>query len=487
MNYFSEDRQQSTKMIWREGLKISLLALLTITISIEAARYDGSDAIGQSYNYYVANGGADDPLLPPLDELLGVAGSNSPSLQEMTATGYLVAQDPGKLSYLVGNADYQPAAAAAAIQSQLDALEAKKLNEFMMDKIQRQARLDENDGGSNFLGNIVELGGVGGNFAGARYQLDDEPISDPVNDPVEFKNEMARSLANSNGSAIIDGLVSTYLNDMIASDEQSKANSGEPSQKKKDKSDAEKESSDKDANNNQEQSVTDALDNELDGGSSTSASRYGNAEYIDHPLALVGHQYVQGGAGEGRQLLGPDGTFENVQVIKTDRAVPSYCDPPNPCPIGYTAEDGCLEEFVNSASFSREYQAKQHCSCDNEHSLFNCASPVSTIKNEQLYSSNEPAVEEDELSHHHAGNDQTESSNDQDNNNNINNDDDQDEHHHGSKLDTLARTIQNRFGDLDSVRNLIAIGRQQDDSPNGQVLISRVAKKAPRVESDFRY
>lgn len=117
-----------------------------------------------------------------------------------------------------------------------------------------------------------------------------------------------------------------------------------------------------------------------------STTRYGDGEYIDHPLALVGHQYVQGGAGEGRQLLGPDGTFENVQVIKTDDAVPSYCEPPNPCPVGYTADNGCLEKFVNSASFSREYQAKQKCSCDNEHSLFNCAAP--SLKNDDITSIN---------------------------------------------------------------------------------------------------
>ena len=23
--------------------------------------------------------------------------------------------------------------------------------------------------------------------------------------------------------------------------------------------------------------------------------------------------------------------------------LPAYCDPPNPCPIGYTAADGCIE------------------------------------------------------------------------------------------------------------------------------------------------
>ena len=76
---------------------------------------------------------------------------------------------------------------------------------------------------------------------------------------------------------------------------------------------------------------------------------------------------------------------------KTENVLPAYCNPPNPCPIGYTgkfrllliavvgnqfeiqlcslciAEDGCLEEFENTAAFSREYQAAQDCMCDTEH------------------------------------------------------------------------------------------------------------------------
>ena len=40
--------------------------------------------------------------------------------------------------------------------------------------------------------------------------------------------------------------------------------------------------------------------------------------------------------------------------------LPAYCDPPNPCPAGYTAEDGCIqmEEFENKAEFSRKYQVR---------------------------------------------------------------------------------------------------------------------------------
>ena len=51
--------------------------------------------------------------------------------------------------------------------------------------------------------------------------------------------------------------------------------------------------------------------------------------------------------------------------------LPAYCDPPNPCPIGYDAKDGCIEDFENTSEFSRNYQARQNCLCDSEH-MFNC-------------------------------------------------------------------------------------------------------------------
>ena len=76
--------------------------------------------------------------------------------------------------------------------------------------------------------------------------------------------------------------------------------------------------------------------------------------------------------------------------------LPAYCDPPNPCPLGYTAADGCIEDFENTSEFSRRYQvisiiifkhpfaividgkcaldflkATQKCICDTEH-MFDC-------------------------------------------------------------------------------------------------------------------
>lgn len=274
--------------------------------------------------------------------------------------------------------------------------------------------------------------------------LSDDSISGPINDPREY--EAAEDLANSavghklpqsvNRSSIFKGLLPIDLDTILDElKEQSRANQPRV----------------------EDENTSSAFESDSKRETSTSASRYGDGEYIDHPLALIGHQYMQGGAGEGRQLLGPDGTFENVQVVKSDHAVPSYCSPPNPCPIGFTAKDGCLEQFINSASFSREYQAKQQCSCDNEHSLFNCASPVTSGEGD-TYSqkSNEIGID----SPAPAGSGVDDSS--------------QNQHQNPKQkdrlLNTLARTIQNRFGTLDSVRNLI-MGHEEGQHINNGITV----------------
>uniref|UniRef100_A0A0N5A8R5 Neuroendocrine protein 7B2 n=1 Tax=Syphacia muris TaxID=451379 RepID=A0A0N5A8R5_9BILA len=82
---------------------------------------------------------------------------------------------------------------------------------------------------------------------------------------------------------------------------------------------------------------------------------------------------MTGGAGEGTQRLRPESNFEEREQVKTDSVLPAYCDPPNPCPVGYSAADGCLEDFDNTAEFSRMYQSSQNCACDREH-MFNCPS-----------------------------------------------------------------------------------------------------------------
>lgn len=97
-------------------------------------------------------------------------------------------------------------------------------------------------------------------------------------------------------------------------------------------------------------------------------------EYLEHS-SLFGHKVssnVEGGLGEGFQRLRPDGPMGAMVFGKIDGALPAYCNPPNPCPIGYTADDGCLEKFQNTATYSRVYQASQECICDSEH-MFDCS------------------------------------------------------------------------------------------------------------------
>ncbi|XP_022659365.1 uncharacterized protein LOC111259724 [Varroa jacobsoni] len=125
-------------------------------------------------------------------------------------------------------------------------------------------------------------------------------------------------------------------------------------------------------------------------------------EYLEHS-SLWGHQYVAGGAGEGAQRLKPDGSGRNVQVVKSDAVLPAYCNPPNPCPVGYTDDDGCLEQFENTAAFSRSYQAQQECMCDSEH-MFDCpgATKDDEVNTLARQISNEGLMESalDRIAHH---------------------------------------------------------------------------------------
>jgi len=128
---------------------------------------------------------------------------------------------------------------------------------------------------------------------------------------------------------------------------------------------------------------------------------FDNHEIRDEELmeksALWRHQQMQGGAGEGEQKLKPDGSISNVQVVKTDSIIPAYCTPPNPCPTGYSSEDGCLENFKNTASFSREYQSMQNCMCDSEH-MFNCdLNDANKLRDEEKTHYNKEEDEEREL------------------------------------------------------------------------------------------
>ncbi|XP_050434001.1 neuroendocrine protein 7B2 isoform X1 [Adelges cooleyi] len=102
-------------------------------------------------------------------------------------------------------------------------------------------------------------------------------------------------------------------------------------------------------------------------------------EYLQHS-SLWGAHYVSGGAGEGVQTLNPDNPIKNRNEVKTDSTLPAYCNPPNPCPVGYTEEDGCITDFENTAAFSRDYQESQECMCDSEH-MFDCGKSNAANKN----------------------------------------------------------------------------------------------------------
>lgn len=73
-----------------------------------------------------------------------------------------------------------------------------------------------------------------------------------------------------------------------------------------------------------------------------------------------------------------DGTLKSAQIesqyktrVKNEASLPAYCNPPNPCPVGYTEDQHCTTDFENTSAFSRDYQAAQECMCDHEH-MFNC-------------------------------------------------------------------------------------------------------------------
>ncbi|KAK1338893.1 hypothetical protein QTO34_019560 [Cnephaeus nilssonii] len=73
------------------------------------------------------------------------------------------------------------------------------------------------------------------------------------------------------------------------------------------------------------------------------------------------------------QHLGPFGNIPNIVAELTGDNIPKdfsedqgYPDPPNPCPVGKTVDDGCLEHTPDTAEFSQEFQLHQHL-YDPEH------------------------------------------------------------------------------------------------------------------------
>lgn len=110
-----------------------------------------------------------------------------------------------------------------------------------------------------------------------------------------------------------------------------------------------------------------------------------DSEYLGHSPSEAQSAYihVSGGAGEGKQHLNPQGTYGNIQQVKSDESLPFYCHPPNPCPKGYTEKDGCIELIEDTADVQQKWiktmEARGDCKCDEEH-MFNCPKPSSSSK-----------------------------------------------------------------------------------------------------------
>lgn len=95
---------------------------------------------------------------------------------------------------------------------------------------------------------------------------------------------------------------------------------------------------------------------------------YDYGDYSNQPPHVIAQKSV-----DGASDIVPKTFPEQSQgtQLRTNSMLPAYCDPPNPCPIGYTEADGCIEDFENTSDFSRQYQAGQKCICDTEH-MFDC-------------------------------------------------------------------------------------------------------------------
>lgn len=98
-------------------------------------------------------------------------------------------------------------------------------------------------------------------------------------------------------------------------------------------------------------------------------------EHLSHGSQNQGFQYISGGAGEGKQHLTPQGNQHNTQEVKSDESLPFYCHPPNPCPKGFTVDDGCQDFIQDTVEEQQTWMTKMMekglCTCDKEH-MFTC-------------------------------------------------------------------------------------------------------------------
>ncbi|XP_076442134.1 neuroendocrine protein 7B2-like isoform X2 [Babylonia areolata] len=114
---------------------------------------------------------------------------------------------------------------------------------------------------------------------------------------------------------------------------------------------------------NDEEDVSDSMYSPLFTGAQAR-----DEEHLEHS-ALQGLHQVSGGTLEGQPPQ---------KQIKTDKPLPAYCNPPNPCPLGKTAADNCVENFENSMENNKRLLEAQDCPCDTEH-MFSCPAGQQTV------------------------------------------------------------------------------------------------------------
>jgi len=92
-------------------------------------------------------------------------------------------------------------------------------------------------------------------------------------------------------------------------------------------------------------------------------------EHMAHS-SLQGVHKVAGGTAEGEPPK---------KQVKTDKPLPAYCNPPNPCPVGKTAAaDNCVENFQNTMENNQRLLRAQDCPCDREH-MWSCPAGQETV------------------------------------------------------------------------------------------------------------
>jgi len=101
------------------------------------------------------------------------------------------------------------------------------------------------------------------------------------------------------------------------------------------------------------------------------AKRFDYDQAESFPAQLVEQQALDDEESEVSDVPKTEPAVSQGNQAHANSMLPAYCDPPNPCPLGYTAADGCIEDFENTSEFSRRYQATQKCICDTEH-MFDC-------------------------------------------------------------------------------------------------------------------